>query len=111
MNNDLISRSTVIEILQAKADMAVSTNAQMVYLNAARMVKKIPAVDAEPVRHGEWIYDPNATDWGIGGYVCSECHTKNNNLPCNEFKNPLRFAGSNFCPHCGARMDGGADND
>lgn len=66
-----------------------------------------PVKDAEPVQHGEWIYDPNATDWGIGGYICSECHTKNNNLPCNEFKNPLRFRGSNFCPHCGARMDGG----
>ena len=69
--------------------------------------KCAPTIDAEPVRHGEWIYDPNATDWGIGGYVCSECYTRNKNLPCNEIKNPLMYAGSNFCPHCGARMDGG----
>lgn len=109
MNNDLISRSALIA--------AIKTNSPTFYDGQdiadwqAKCINEAPAVDAEPVRHGEWIYDPNATDWGIGGYVCSECHTKNNNLPCNEFKNPLRFVGSNFCPHCGARMDGGTDND
>ena len=105
MNNDLISRSALIT--------AINTNSPTFYDGQdiadwqAKCINEAPAVDAEPVQHGEWIYDPNATDWGIGGYVCSECHTKNNNLPCNEIKNPLRFVGSNFCPHCGARMDGG----
>lgn len=62
-------------------------------------------VDAESVRHGRWKYDTNANDWGIGGYVCSECGAKNNNLPCNKVANLMMFVGSNYCPHCGAKMD------
>lgn len=97
MNNDLISRSTVIEILQAKADMAVSTNAQMVYLNAARMVKKIPAVDAEPVRHGRWV-EKEVYDGDVY-YDCSACGESWVLLDGNPADN-----GMDYCPHCGARM-------
>ena len=107
-NNDLISRSELLREIDAFMNRFADDTDRIL---VDSFIRNASAVDAEPVRHGEWIYDPNATDWGIGGYVCSECHTKNNNLPCNEFKNPLRFVGSNFCPHCGARMDGGADND
>ena len=61
--------------------------------------------DVAPVVHGRWIYDCNATDWGIGGYICSRCKTKNNNLPCNRFKTVSVFSGAKFCPNCGAKMD------
>ena len=64
-----------------------------------------PAVDAEPERHGRWIFDKNKNDWGIGGYVCSECQAKNNNLPCTKVAVPLMFVGANYCPNCGAKMD------
>lgn len=116
MNNDLISRYELLAKLKEwyneskqreEANYEWETFESSGIESAMLCVESFPAIDAEPVRHGEWIYDPNATDWGIGGYVCSECHTRNNNLPCKEIKNPLRFAGSNFCPHCGARMDGG----
>lgn len=75
------------------------------------IVEVFSSIDAKPVQHGRWIYDPNANDWNIGGYVCSECHTRNNNLPCNEIANTLIYAGSKFCPHCGARMDEETDDD
>lgn len=45
--------------------------------------------NAEPVRHGHWIYTPT----NPLGFTCSECG-----------KEMCRF---NYCPHCGARMDGG----
>ena len=67
-------------------------------------IEEADVVDAEPVRHGRWKYDTNTNDWGIGGYVCSECGAKNNNLPCNKVANLMMFVGSNYCPHCGARM-------
>lgn len=112
MSGDLISIAKLRQSLMIWADKLRTAGecggCEVELLQAVvKMVDAQAAVDAEPVRHGEWIYDPNATDWGIGGYVCNECHTRNNNLPCKEIKNPLRFAGSNFCPHCGARMDGG----
>lgn len=75
-------------------------------LRAIKEIQRAPAINAEPVRHGQWKYDTNANDWGIGGYVCSECGAKNNNLPCNKVANLMMFVGSNYCPHCGARRDG-----
>ena len=54
----------------------------------ANIVKYAPTIDAEPVRHGKWIEYPTAD----GMNQCSECGV-------------LRFGESNYCPHCGARMD------
>lgn len=68
-------------------------------------LENFPAADVAPVVHGRWIYDCDATDWGIGGYICSRCKIKNNNLPCNRFKMVSVFSGAKFCPNCGAKMD------
>lgn len=115
MTNDLISRAELRRSLMIWADKLRTAGecggCEVELLQAVvKMVGAQAAVDAEPVQHGTWIYDPNAADWGIGGYVCSKCYAKNNNLPCNEVKNPLMFRGSNFCPHCGAKMDGGNED-
>ena len=60
-------------------------------------IKKAPAIDAEPVRHGEWI-SMVFTDTGkSAGYKCSEC-----GLGAKK-----KFA---YC-HCGAKMDGGDPHD
>lgn len=64
-----------------------------------------PVADVAPVVHGKWEYDKDATDWGIGGYVCSECKNKNNNLPYTRVKWVKMFSGSRYCPNCGAKMD------
>lgn len=55
-----------------------------------RYVKRQPAAEVEPVRHGRWNPDGS----------CSECGEYDN-------KDPY---GSKYCPNCGAKMDGGADN-
>nr|DAU26028.1 MAG TPA: zinc-ribbon containing domain protein [Caudoviricetes sp.] len=102
--DDLISREAAIAIMQAKGEMAMGTPANVFYC-AAHMLEMMPAMDAEPVRHGRWVFDKNANDWGIGGYVCSECKAKNNNLPCAEVAVPSMFMGTKYCPSCGAKMD------
>ena len=56
---------------------------------------------------GHWVFDPDGMDWGLSAWLCSECHCKNDNIsPAAE--NPYLFAGSKFCPQCGAKMDGRA---
>ena len=84
MDGDLISRKTLLEILNAKSDMAIATPAQMIYANVAKIVELQPAVDAEPVRHGRWEH----------GMQCPFCNQIDTTKP-------------NYCPNCVAKMDGG----
>lgn len=57
-----------------------------------------PTVDAEPVRHGEWIrYTDHHWD---SKFKCSRCEYETDVDTC--FGKPLY----NYCPYCGARMGG-----
>lgn len=52
-----------------------------------------PAVDAEPVRHGKWIFNPSdAFEAMFAKPKCSECGFESAD-------------GGNYCPNCGCRMD------
>ena len=67
-------------------------------------VKKAPTKDVEPVRYGRWVPNSLETHW-----KCSEC---GNPAPdCEENGGEVCEWLSGYCPHCGAKMDGGADND
>lgn len=66
-----------------------------------KAIKHIPAADVVEVRHGEWIeWRPNITAICLTGdtvlYACSKCTAKYTSV-------------SNYCPECGAKMDGGGD--
>ena len=57
-------------------------------------------------RHAHWEWDPNGMDWNIGAWVCSKCKCKPNSLWESERNiNPRQWAGSHYCPNCGAKMD------
>ena len=107
--DDLISREAAIEAIKAYCNGCDNYNGVRCracnFDDAMIAVDSVSAVDAEPVRHGRWVFDKNANDWGIGGYVCSECRAKNNNLPCTEVAAPLMFVGTKYCPNCGAKME------
>lgn len=114
MSNDLISREATLNVLKERyCDCCTyygvrcksSLSENCLTYNVISTIGIVPAVDAEPVRHGKWVYDPNANDWGIGGYICGECHVKNNNLPSGKAANPMIFVGTKYCPNCGAKMD------
>ena len=53
---------------------------------------------------GEWRWNPDGMDWGLGAWQCSKCGCKNDNLPMDENIKPLQWAGSKFCPCCGVKM-------
>lgn len=56
---------------------------------------EFPAADVAPVKHGEWT-----TDDGLS--VCSECGYI---PPYDNAIDDIFY--SNYCPNCGAKMDGG----
>lgn len=64
----------------------------------------IPNANVREIEYAEWYYDPNGMDWGLGAWKCSKCHTKNDNLGGSKNISPYMFAGSKFCPQCGAVM-------
>ena len=60
-------------------------------------VENLPAVDVAPVRYGRWISVPHKL-----ARVCSVCNRDE----------PYKFADIeadvyDYCPNCGAKMDGG----
>ena len=66
-------------------------------------IDNAPTADVVKVRHGRWvkIYENGepAIEQHKVGVFCSRCIR----IPKD------RFTESNFCPNCGAKMDGGAD--
>lgn len=95
VNNDLISRKALIA--------AIKTNSPTFYDGQdiadwqAKCINEAPAVDAEPVRYGEW------SDYRINGYDGLHPIYETQCSLCGGY---ARFT-YRYCPHCGARMDGG----
>ena len=56
-------------------------------------INNMPTIDAEPIKHGKWIYkeyEPSKVEY----YECSECgYVTFNEKVCH------------YCYNCGARMD------
>ena len=65
-------------------------------------IKNRPAADVAPVRHGQWYM---LDDCANAGLYCSACGRR---VHREEFA--YKKLRSKYCPHCGARMDGGADH-
>ena len=61
----------------------------------------LPAADVAPVRHGRW-------EKQNGLYSCSEC---GKTCPYDVQADVIEYWACNYCPKCGAKMDGGADNE
>ena len=73
---------------------------------AQDLLDKAPTVDAEPVRHGRWKID---TVWTFNSFepeiVEEKCSL------CGRYVQRYRTQSpNNYCPNCGAKMDGGADS-
>ena len=59
-------------------------------------IDEAPTIEAESVRHGYWIKKfVESIEWNFDEifYECSECALLSKSV-------------SEFCPHCGAKMDG-----
>lgn len=96
MMKDLISRKALLEAMQAKykrlEEMKQNTPD---YADAFTIIdilaNELPTIEAASVVHGEWERIPYSYS---NGYRCSCCGQKSIEKHWN------------FCPNCGARMDG-----
>lgn len=83
-----IDKKTAIEkVIEALNPSAIKA------IQAKTAIEKIPNADVVEVKHGKWI----TLEAEIGLYSCSLCGHKILRAECN------------YCPNCGAKMDGGSE--
>jgi hypothetical protein len=68
---------------------------------AKQALASVPAADVAPVVHGRWEQDAD------GDWYCTNCDEVV--AICESGRE--RTYRKPYCPNCGAKMDGGADND
>ena len=79
---------------------------RMVFAPDADTVKMAPAVDAEPVRHGRWEIVIVSTANPYESEIEEKCSL------CGRFVQRYGTQPQdNYCPNCGAKMDGGKHDD
>lgn len=64
------------------------------------MIRKRPTIDAAPVKHGRW--DDSGRYVFPGGSIAVRCSECGCSLTASEYK----LNKWNYCPVCGAKMDG-----
>ena len=99
---DYIERSYIrkMAMLEMAYTMETETDAAVVL----RMIDDAPAADVAPVVHGRW--DDSGRYTFPGGAIavrCTECG-------CALTESEYHLENWNYCPVCGAKMDGGADH-
>lgn len=70
-------------------------------------IARFPTIEAEPVRHGEWVTDD------LGRTHCSRCHKRlpyfhcYNDEPNSDWDEEWdeEIPETRYCPNCGAKMD------
>ena len=134
-----IDANALCAILEAKADMALNPDYKNAFLNAYKIVKFMPKLDVVPmdihkkfmdeeikkrvltektnrqilenyvpVRHGRWQGEGDGYADGypvLDVWYCSECE-----YCIDEGTDDPSFLPI-YCPHCGAKMDGGKDDE
>lgn len=104
---DLIDRAALLKIIRAEAVNAMELTADRYHPSALAfghchsLVKRAPTIDAEPVKHGRWV--GSADGYADGELVydmweCSECGYDADGAD--------EKPDWNYCPNCGAKMDG-----
>lgn len=100
----------------------ITKTAYEIIISQEAQIEKYKSADVSPVRHGRWLYEVHKENtnfrWNVTA-ECSECCDNRKEIWGGFFPNvpdciardvALQSAKQikldNYCPHCGARMDG-----
>lgn len=82
-----------------------NTFMDVIFLDGAMsVVDAAPTIDCEPVKHARWEKDKDDMFWG-NSFIHMRCSLCGSEAHLNRFG--MAYVLSQFCPNCGAKMDGG----
>ena len=85
------------EYIERKALRDTLYDADAITMSGVKILNQFPSADVATVRHGRWGTHSDRPD----SLICSVC-----NCGFDMWKHDPH----NYCPNCGAKMDGGAGN-
>ena len=89
--------------VRKKAFVDQETGEILVYLED---IDNVPTIEAEPVKHGKWLCEWDSR-MGTTEVTCSVCKTSRELIGCYVgIHGEHLYDKDNYCPNCGARMDG-----
>ena len=104
--SDYISRETAIKSF-------INDNQHLYYpFEVQSRIRNIPAADVVEVKHGEWedvsvlCYQEIPVGTKVASMFCPVCERWHNEV--YHIGNLTEIV--HYCPHCGAKMDGGKNN-
>jgi len=87
------------DCISREAAIAETRKPRLTDAELRRRLAELPAADVAPVVHGKWVEQHSDFDLcGIVYYECSECKREQQ----------VKW---HYCPNCGAKMDGGWDDE
>lgn len=90
--------------IRMKHGLAEGEEMEFTETDIAGLLQCVPAADVAQVRHGRW--DDSGRYMFPGGSTAVRCTECGCSLTVSEY----RLNKWDYCPVCGAKMDGGADN-
>ena len=103
MTDEYLARSSLVARMKYYDEHTTEGSGEhYAYSVALREIRNAPAADVAPVVHGEWYL---LDDCANAGLYCSVCSRR---VHREEFA--YKKLRSKYCPHCGAKMDGGSGN-
>lgn len=88
------------EYIERSAAIEAAKHAWAKGLEPSQYIEALPAADVAPVVHGRWIhsrYEDCSEQFEL--VKCSQCNHE-------AYAMALYVHGGNYCPNCGAKMDG-----
>lgn len=93
------------EYIEREAAEDAAGEAYLKGLNPVWAVRDVPTADVVPVVHGRW------DDSGRYTFPSGNAAVRCTNCGCALTESEYHLNNWNYCPVCGAKMDGGTDND
>ena len=99
------------EYIRRDAAIEAAKHAWAKGLEPSQYIEALPAADVAPVVYGHWICEWDQES-GTTTITCSQCKCNRVMKGCYvSTDGTALWDEENYCPDCGAKMDGGADHE